>query len=203
MTDKKVLYLASGSQSRYNLLVAAGFNVQVLKQTCDETRCDWTLPMEQLVSAIAVAKMEHVVLPEGKQDDIYVITADTLCSDTKGTIYGKPRDRDEARVMIQALRESGRVATAFCLEKKRFENGSFQGIIRVTRVITGYCIFDIPDEWIEKYLDNTGALSAAGALVVDDYGALFVKTIIGSYSGIIGLPLAELREAMSELGFFD
>lgn len=62
---------------------------------------------------------------------------------------------------------------------------------------------DLPDEWIDSYLEKTGALSAAGALVIDDFGSLFFKSMAGSYTGIIGLPLSELREALSELGFFN
>jgi septum formation protein len=199
---KKLLYLASSSQSRYDLLVSAGFDVHVLKQTYDEARCDWSLPLEKLVESIATAKMEHVLLPDCGDDEIFVITADTLCSDLAGTIYGKPRNREEAWKMIRALRESCRIATAFCLEKKYHIDGAWTTTGRITRVVVGYCICNLPDEWIEDYLEKTGVLNAAGALAIDGYGALFLKTVIGSYSGIIGLPLAELREALAELGFF-
>lgn len=201
--EKKLIYLASSSKSRYDLLVSAGFDVHVLKQTCDETKCDYSLPLEKLVSSIALSKMEHVILPETNEYELYVLTADTLCSDLNGTIYGKPSTRDEARAMIKALRDSSRIATAFCLERKHRIEGVWQTTGRVTRVVTAYCICNLPDDWIEDYLDKTGVLNAAGALAIDGYGALFLKTVIGSYSGIIGLPLAELREAMTELGFFD
>ncbi len=44
---------------------------------------------------------------------------------------------------------------------------------------------------------------ASGAVAIEDYGAQFLKTVDGSHSAIIGLPLFELREALDELGFFD
>lgn len=200
---ERILYLASSSSSRYNLLAAAEFNVKVLKQTFDESTVSLSMPLEDLVSFIALRKMEHVIMPEQTDEDIYVITADTLCSDPAGVIYGKPRDRADAMRMIRALRDGSVIATGFCLEKKRYDGCEWKTIAAHTRVVTGYCTMDLPDEWIDSYLEKTGALSAAGALVIDDFGSLFFKSMAGSYTGIIGLPLSELREALSELGFFN
>ena len=63
--------------------------------------------------------------------------------------------------------------------------------------------FVIPDEWIEIYLKHSLlALSASNAIAVEGYGAQFLTAVNGSYSAIVGLPMFELRQALSDVGFF-
>ncbi len=199
---KRILYLASSSPSRYELLESVGFHVEVLKQTYDEDSCDWNIRAEDLVAQISRSKMEHVILPVEDQHELYVVTADTVCTDLVGTIYGKPKNQEHAVAMIKALRAGSYVFTAFCLDKKSKVNGTWVTDKRREKVITAYCEFELPDACINDYLKNTKSLEASGALIIGGYGSLFLKKIIGSYSGIIGLPLCELRESLAELGFF-
>jgi septum formation protein len=199
---QKVLYLASSSKGRHELLTTAGFTVITLKQTYDEASCEWNIPPEQLVSRIALHKMEHVILPSDTVGEIFVVTADTLCTDLNGAIFGKPVNKENALAMIKALRNGSFISTAFCLDRKQNKEGSWVLVDRIERVVTGYCSFELPDEFIEEYMKRTNWLDLAGSLSIEGYGSLFLKKVIGSYSGIIGLPLCELREALSQLGFF-
>lgn len=200
---KNILFLASKSPSRHALLKESQIPFAVIEQDADEKTCDHTQPLEQLVQSIARHKMNHALLPTGKENDLcFVLTADTLSQDYDGTINGKPHNRADAIAMIKRAREGSRLATAFCLDRRVYRNGAWETDRRIERCITASYIFAIPDHWIEIYLDTTIALSASNAIAIERYGAQFLKTIDGSYSTIVGLPMFELREALEELEFF-
>lgn len=199
-----ILYLASKSESRKKLLQKAGITFEIIEQDVDETQCDWNLPLQQVVESIARYKMEHVILPTGKEGQtIFVLTADTLSIDATGAIRGKPNDKADAVAMLKAARKGPNICgTAFCLDKKLFKNGSWHTDKRIINYAQATYEFDIPDEWIDEYITRVDALQAAGAIRIED-GAQFVKSISGSYAAIVGLPMFELRQALMALGFYD
>jgi len=196
------LYLASSSPSRAQLLREVRIPYAIIGQTADESLVSTESPVESIVSAIAQLKMEHALLPGGYQGDvIFVLTADTLGVDSEGIVYGKPVDCTDAIRMIKKLRNGARCATGFCLERKRFLNGAWHTEERITDVVSASYELDLPDEWIDRYLEHQNALQVSGALVLECYGSLFVKKIDGSFSTIRGLPLCEVRGALERLGF--
>ncbi len=130
------LYLASSSQSRQMLLKQAEIPFVVIPQYADEATCDWGLPLEQLVRSISLYKMEHAQLPEGKEGHtIFVLTADTLSQNNGSQIEGKPIDREDAIRKIKAARNGTRLCSAFCLDKKQFQNGTWKMIDRIQEVV--------------------------------------------------------------------
>ncbi|MDR3550211.1 MAG: Maf family protein [Candidatus Babeliales bacterium] len=201
---KKVLLLGSKSQSRQILLNEAKIPFRLIEQDVDETECDWALPLEQVVESIAIHKMNHLIMPQGSEGDVeFVLTADTLSQDHEGVIHGKPDDRADAVAKIKAARNGSRLVTAFCLERKRFTSGAWQTETRVVQCVSAEYVFNIPDAWVDIYLDNSIALNVSNAIAIEGFGAPFLKTISGSYSTIVGLPLYELRQALEQLGFFN
>lgn len=200
---KNTLFLGSKSSSRQKLLAAAGIPFILVPQDADETFCDWNLPIEQTVKRIALYKMDHVILPSGSDGDTcFVLTADTLSCDTQGALLGKPVDQQDAIRMIKASRSGGLTVTAFCLDQKNWSNNSWHCQKRITDCVASECIFDVPDSWLETYLAQPFIYSSAGAIFVEDFGAQFVKEIRGSYSTIQGLPMYELRQALTAIGFY-
>ncbi len=198
------LLVGSKSPSRQMLLRSAQIPFVLIEQDVDETLCDWALPLPQIVMHIARFKMEHVQLPLGQENQIcFVLTADTLTQDKNGAVQGKPSDREDAIAKIKSSRVGSVLCTAFCLDKKIWRNEQWELIERIEHIAHAEYLFDIPDEWIDIYLEKSIALNAAGAIAVEEFGAQFLKIVNGSYSGIIGLPLFELREALEKLGFFD
>jgi len=202
--SKKILYLASSSSSRQSLLSAAQIPFILIGHSASEHGYKEFLPLEERVRDIALLKMQYALLPNSVPENqiYYVLTADTMMADSYSKVYGKPANRSQAKMMLQALRGKSTVSTGFCLDKKVFLNNSWQTERRVCTVVTSQCICDIPDAWIDRYLDSSEGLHASGSLAVEGYGALFVKAICGSYSNVRGLPLYELRCALEELGFF-
>ena len=198
-----ILLLASQSQSRRNLLSEAEIPFVQLEQSADEKACDWTLPLPQLVTSIAKHKMEQVIMPlaiNGKE--LFVLTADTLTEDSQGAILGKPDSREHALTMLRSIRSGARVGTALCLEKKVYRFEQWQTKERIIEYVEAQCVFSVPENRLDDYLKNSSALSCSGAFTLDGYGAQFFKSLSGSYTTILGLPMCELRKALEKIGFF-
>lgn len=199
-----ILLLASQSKSRRLLLAQSAIPFVLLEQEANEKECDWSLPLPALVESIAKHKMEQVMLPVGVEGKtIFVLTADTLTQDVQGNILGKPESREHAIAMLRAVRAGSREATAFCLDKKIYRGDTWHIQERTVRYVESECFFNVPDAWIDRYLDNTYALQCSGSIELEGYGAQFLQSVHGSYTTILGLPLCELREALEKLGFFE
>lgn len=203
MKTNHVLLLGSKSQSRQTLLRQAAIPFMLVDQDADETACDWNLPLPKVVESIALHKMEHVIVPDGKEGDVcFVLTADTLSQDAQGAIHGKPTDRDDAVAKIKAARGGMRTGTAFCLDRKICKSGKWVVDERIQQYVQASYEFAVPDAWIDTYLEQSYGLICSGAIAIEEYGGLFLKSVEGSYTTIVGLPLYELRQALQEIGFF-
>jgi len=115
-----VLYLGSKSKTRHQLLQEAQIDFRVVDQDADESECEVFLSMQKTVEAIALYKMQHVILPVGKQrgDICFVLTADTLTQHPDGSLGGKPKNRAEAVQLIKLKTGIMRGGSAFCLDKR-------------------------------------------------------------------------------------
>lgn len=201
---KKPLLLASQSKARRMLLQEAQIPFTLLAQDANEKECDWSQNLNDVVLSIAQHKMNNLVMSHAQDGQIeWVLTADTLCYSKDGVICGKPVDRDDAIAMIKRARKGMQIATAFCLHKKQLSNGSWQTVEKKEQVVMGFCIFDVPDAYMQEYLQTAAIFAIAGAMCIEARGQLFLKEVSGSYSAILGLPIYELGKALEELGFFD
>ncbi|MBA3751919.1 Maf family protein [Candidatus Dependentiae bacterium] len=203
MQQHQPLYLASQSRMRKHLLSLSKIFFIELPQSADESACDWTLPAAEVVGAIARSKMDYATVPTSHTTKCaYVLTADTLCVDTKGKVHGKPANEQEARAMLALWRLGCTVITGFCLDKKINHNDIWLTEERIEQSVSSTINMSIPDEWIAYYFENTPSFHVAGGMAIEEYGCQFVHSINGSYSNILGLPLFEVREALSKLNFF-
>ncbi len=199
----KMLYLGSTSQSRQMLLNEARIPFTLVEQSADETQCDWGLSLQQVVENIALYKMDHVRLPEAKEEDIcFVLTADTLTENKFGEIEGKPVDRADAIKKLKSARNGVRTGTAFCLDRRIYKDNAWLVDVRIRQFVDATNCFNVPDNAIDFYLDNVPVVGAC-AIAIEGFGGQFLKEIDGSYTAVVGLPMYELREALIKLGFFN
>ena len=206
MKIKNILYVASSSASRKMLLQASKIPFVVIGQAADESLVDNSLPLEDQVKFIAQLKMEHVQLDAGSYEDEirFVLTADTMGCDGQENVHGKPIDREDAYRKIRLLTAgSYRTSTAFCIEKKRWQQNKWITDNVECHVVSTKYSFKIPENRIEDYFENSPALNVSGAIAVEEYGLQFLEKIEGSYTTIVGLPLFEVRTTLEKLGFFD
>lgn len=208
---KNILYLASQSKTRQYLLQIAKIPYQILKHKSDECGIDLTGSFEEYVLAIAQHKMEHVVLPTPeKSETIFVLTADTLMKIARTKeILGKPLDREDAKRMLKAqCGETIELATGCCLEKKEYRDGRWVTLASKHWTSPVTLEFCVEEEYVEDYLSELPhALNVCGAGMIrnigsnQDFGLNFLKSINGSYTSVLGLPLFELREVLKNMGF--
>jgi septum formation protein len=123
--------------------------------------------------------------------------APVLCSDTTvalgRTIYGKPRDGDDAARMLRALSgHTHRVLTAVAVQSGRQRRQALSDSrVRFAPMTPGQ---------IRAYVASGEPLGKAGAYAVQGRAAAHIERIAGSYSGIMGLPLYETAGLLRECG---
>jgi septum formation protein len=205
---KKRLFLASGSAGRRALLADAGIPFEVVDQDADESQVSLDAPLKTVVQNLAELKMDHVIFPRDIQPDqeIVIITADTLTVGPDGRFLGKPTSREHAVEMIRGHRgRSTLTGTGFCVEKRICVRDRWVAKTRILGYSEGYCRFEVGDEHIDFYLDRIPFLTVSGAVALGAgyFSHQFVQEIKGSYASIIGLPLFEVRHALQAVGFLD
>jgi septum formation protein len=176
------LILASASPRRQRFLAEQGLNFRVQVADVDESVLPGETP-ENFVKRLAEEKAMPVSL---ENPDSWILSADTAVV-VDQAILGKPADPANAVEMLLSL--SGRwhqVWTGFCLACNARE------ICAVRVVCTDVCFVAKNRELCEAYVATGEPLDKAGAYGIQGKGGVFVKEIRGSYSNVVGLPLAEV-----------
>ena len=188
-----MLYLASGSPRRRELLTQIGVPFQLLKVNVDESLRLGEAPLEY-VQRLAAEKARagfEVLLQQGLPQGC-VLGADTSVV-IDGMILGKPANRRESIDILLAL--SGRshdVITAIALATPLG--------VKVTHSRTEVNFRTISEEEAGAYWDTGEPADKAGAYGIQGLGAVFVERIKGSYTGVVGLPLFETARLLQEAG---
>ncbi len=185
------LILASASPRRRELLHQLGITAQVWPADLDE-RPHPGEPCDAYVQRIAREKAAAVWQASG--GNLPVLAADTAVV-RDGVIFGKPQHRTHAIDMLTALSgQEHQVFSAICLQTAEGQ-GQRLSISQVSfRPLTR-------DE-IEAYWLSGEPADKAGAYAVQGRGAVFIRHLAGSYSGVMGLPLYETAELLAEWRLF-
>jgi nucleoside triphosphate pyrophosphatase len=190
------LVLASASPRRADLLRAAGIAFDVRASDVDESAHPGELP-EEYVRRVALAKARAAIAAgEGRA----ILTADTIVV-VGGRALGKPRDVAEARLMLESL--SGRthlVLTAVCVVSQRAEQSSTTRAIACQVASTAVEFEVMTPREIDWYLASGEPMGKAGAYAIQGLASRFVRRIEGSYSNVVGLPVALVCRMCTEAG---
>ncbi|KAA0020848.1 septum formation inhibitor Maf [Salinicola corii] len=182
-----VLRLASASPRRRELLASIGVVVEVAPADIDETRLKGE-SSENFVSRLAREKAEAgqagSALPTLGADTVVV------CDDT---IFGKPEDEAHAREMLMTLSgREHRVLSAVAVLGPR-------GLVE-TRVSTRVVMRRIDEAEASAYWTTGEPLGKAGGYAIQGLASVFVDHLEGSYSAVVGLPLAETAALLRAQG---
>ena len=186
-----MLYLASGSPRRRELLGQIGVPFSTLPTVIDET----PLPNEAAaayVQRLACAKAQAGLASLAVPGAAVVLGADTSVV-LDGRILGKPQDRADALAMLTALSgQTHEVLTAVALaNSQRCE----------VRVVSSQVSFrPLSAAEIEAYWASGEPCDKAGSYGIQGLAAAFVSGLQGSYSAVVGLPLCETAELLGEFG---
>jgi nucleoside triphosphate pyrophosphatase len=125
-----------------------------------------------------------------------VLAADTVVI-LDGEVLGKPESRVQAASFLQRL--SGRaheVRTAVALALGPAPDAAPLTATSVSLVT----MRRISDEEIERYCASNEPNDKAGGYAIQGRAAIFVEKLEGSYSGVVGLPLAETASLLMQAG---
>jgi len=180
------LILASASPRRAELLRAAGYEFEIIVADVDERARDGETP-DIYVRRLAAEKSAAV-----QAADAIILGADTTVV-VDGEILGKPRDDDEAAAMLRRL--AGRrhdVLTGVSVRYGAHEVGRVES--------TAVWFSALTKEDIAWYLASGEGRDKAGAYAIQGLASRFIPRIEGSYSNVVGLPVARLSGLIGNLG---
>jgi len=183
-------------------LRAAGYTFEILAVDLDERVRDGESPqayVERLARDKAGAALQRFEERAQRScgperavlDDLVVLGADTAVV-IDGTILGKPRDDRDGAAMLGSL--SGKrheVLTGVCLRSASGDRGHVE--------TTGVYMSKLSSEDIAWYVASGDGRDKAGGYAVQGLASRFVTRIEGSYSNVVGLPIATVEMLLREL----
>ena len=200
MAEKRI-YLASRSPRRRELLkqIGVSFELLLLREDArrgvdvDETPLTGEAPSDYVLRiARAKAEVAAVRVAQRRLQLYPVLAADTTVV-LDDEVIGKPRDGEHAAQILAMLagREHSVITAVALALRERLESGLSISSVEF-RVLS-------PAE-IQRYIACGEPFDKAGAYAIQGRAAAFVTRISGSYSGIMGLPLAEAAELLQKFG---
>lgn len=186
----ELLHLASASPRRRDILAALGIRHSWAGVDIDETPLPGE-PPDRLAGRLATAKARAA--RERGRASRFLLAADTVVA-LGGRVFGKPASRDEGLDMLAAL--SGRrheVVTAVTL--------SADGRERAALSVTGVRFRAIRAAEAQAYWETGEPAGKAGAYAIQGRGGIFVESLSGSYTGVVGLPVFETAALLEAAGF--
>jgi septum formation protein len=188
--DDHRLILASNSPRRRDLLTQAGLKFSVIPSEVDERKVAQSDP-DMLVRSLAASKANEIARTH---PDSWVIGADTIVV-IANQILGKPDSVAAAREMLKRL--SGNIHQVFtgycvcCKRKERFFTGA---------VKTDVYFKSLSNAEIEWYIQTDEPFDKAGGYGIQGMGSVLVKSIKGSYTNVVGLPVCEIVDFLIKEG---
>ncbi|MEI6146868.1 MAG: nucleoside triphosphate pyrophosphatase [Methylococcales bacterium] len=182
------IILASASPRRQELLDQINVTYKVYPVDIDETPKTDESPLEyvQRIAAEKSAACKARLNPE-----LPILAADTSVV-LGDIIMGKPKDQADALAMLMRL--SGKTHLVYsAISVRGREHGQAVSVTEVT-------FRHLQEQEILAYWQTGEPLGKAGSYAIQGLGAIFVESIKGSFSGVVGLPLFETVELLSNQG---
>lgn len=182
-----ILVLASASPRRKQLLAEAGYRCDVHPVDVDESRLPDEAP-ERYVERVAQLKAETSAR---RWPGRTIVAADTAVV-VDDDVFGKPADATDATRMLERL--SGRahlVMTGVVVIAKR-------QVSAVETTMVQFATLSAAD--IAWYVASGEPMDKAGGYAIQGLASRFIPRIEGSYSNVVGLPIATLARLLAEAG---
>jgi MAF protein len=190
MFGKPIIILASGSPRRRELFALLGLPFQAVDPQVDESPLEGENPKDTALR-LASSKAQEAA---GSHPEAIIVAADTLVV-LGEKILGKPKDREEAVAVLEALRgkkhrvTSGVIVLAAATREKSEEVADTQVWMR-----------DYSQEEIARYIGRGEPFDKAGGYAIQDQGFRPVARVKGCYANVMGLPLCHLYRALKWIG---
>ena len=189
MTECRDFILASGSPQRLNLLAQIGYAPKlVFPANIDES----SLPNEKPLPYIRrIARLKAQTVAKEKINE-NILSADTIIVSGQKIIQKSKTPEEQINVMRLLSGKTHRVITSVCLITK-------SGRISQKTVTTKISMKHLTNKEIDTYIASNEWVGVAG-YKIEGLLAGYVKKIIGSYTGVVGLPLYETKNLLNGAG---
>jgi len=182
--------LASASPRRRELLASIGLEFEVIPSAVPEVRAAGESPEEY----VARLSREKAAAIAAKHGDRWIIAADTTVL-LGEELLEKPLDAADARRMLATI--AGKTHIVYTGVTLQNAGGGYHD----TRVAESEVrMLPLSEREIEWYVATGEPLDKAGAYAVQGIGAMFIDSVHGSYTNVVGLPLALLYEMLKRAG---
>ena len=180
------IILASASPRRKELLTQIGVKFEIMISD-KETDIDSSNP----VKACEKQAMQKALDIEEKaalkyREDYIIVAADTIVA-LEDTILGKPKDKEDARLMLEKISgKKHKVYTAVCVFNSRLK--THKSFVEETAVE----VAELSKEDIDFYLSKDEAYDKAGAYAIQGLFSRYIVGIEGDYYNVMGLPVGRV-----------
>ncbi|MBE3071125.1 MAG: septum formation protein Maf [Planctomycetes bacterium] len=188
------LVLASNSPRRRELLREAGYRFDVRPPPVDDRGAPHGVSPAACVESLAYLKAMAAITAGGLESGL-VLGADTAVV-LAGRLIGKPADEADARRILSALSGSRHeVLTGLALVEPA------TGRRLLAHEVTGIRMRIMTPAEIEAYVASGEAMGKAGAYAIQETGDLYVESIDGSLTNVVGLPMQLLERMLKAAGY--
>ncbi len=184
---RRPIILASASPRRQALLGSLGIYFEVIPATSKEPA-----PLPEETPAAYAERMARFKAKEiaDKRPDAVVIGADTIVVQGQ-EILGKPRSKEDAlRMLTQLSGGTHEVITGICIMHKMDKKNVHMSVS--TRVVMP----QRDEATLKAYIATGEPMDKAGSYAIQGVGGFLVSEIRGSYTNVVGLPLARILEVL-------
>lgn len=190
ISAQDTIVLASASPRRSELMGLAGITCAVVPADI----CEDVLPGEQPAEHVERLSREKAQAVAGKVPGRFFVGSDTVVV-LDNRIMGKPKDEAEAFEMLTSL--SGRaheVITGIAVHDVTADTC-------ISQSVTTVVLFkNLSDQEIHAYIATGCPMDKAGAYAIQGGAVHFIRSIRGSYTNVIGLPMTEIYELLQSMG---
>ena len=181
-----MIILASASPRRKELLGHIINDFKIVPSSIEETVPD-NLPLTE--HAVYLSTQKALDVFKDHNEDIIIASDTTIVF--KNEIYGKPKNKEDAKRMLTSLSNNTHlVITGVCVASKN-RTISFSSVNEVE-------FYELSESEIDEYLTHDEYKDKAGSYAIQGKANLFVKSIKGDYNSIVGLPVAQLNRVLKD-----
>ncbi len=195
MSELPAIVLASASPRRRELLSSVGITFQVIPSQVDETRLTNEAPAD-FVQRLSYEKAAEVA-QQPQVAGRWFIGSDTivLCD---GQILEKPTSAQHSAQMLQLLSgRSHQVLSGYAIIDRNTDK-------HIRRYVTTEVTFrTLTEREIESYIATGEPADKAGSYAIQGLGSYIVTNINGSYTNVVGLPIAQVVSDLRQMGAID
>ena len=187
--NPKDFILASGSVHRLALLKTIGYEPKkIVSANIDESE----KPHETPLAFVKRMAKEKALKASADFPNENVLSADTIVLVSGKILHKSQNAQEQTKVMESLSGKTHKVITSVCLRAK-------DGRLLQRTVMTRIVMKKMSEQEIKEYVDSNEWVGVVGYSIEGRLGA-YVKKIIGSYSGVVGLPLFETKNLLTGVG---